>query len=179
MSSETTQIVEKDSTIQSIEDINKDNDPHRDISLKQMIKMLHSSRMSYLMDQMKKETKEINMCKQRLQHLHKILQKINNLTDENGTIDLSRDPELVKLLEEAKAMGIQVKDKMKLTAHERNALRENINLVSEELNLNINMQMNTVSSLHKEWDQSFMLLKSCIATIKKAEDEHIRGIRGS
>lgn len=157
----------------------QEDDPFKKLSLQQMIMALHTSRIADLTGKMKGESQGVNDKKKNLEFFQALLRKINTNTDDSGKIDLSKDSELKTMLQEAKEKGIDVPTKDKLSAQERNALRENVNSKAEELNLSINMQMESISSFHKEWDQSFMILKNTMATIKKAGDTMIHGIKGN
>lgn len=149
------------------------------LSIQQMVRLLHASRIDHLKIKIGNETKDVHEAKDKLEVLHKLLQKINILTDDKGGLDVTDNAEFLALLEEAKELGVELDPaKVKYTPQERIALRENISLVTDELDLNINMQVDRIRRLQQEWDQSLMILKNTMEAIKKAIDTFIRGIKG-
>ncbi|MFQ5729195.1 MAG: hypothetical protein ACE5GN_02400, partial [Waddliaceae bacterium] len=126
-----------------------------------------------------KELKELKERQAKVAELHKVLKAINAATDANGKIDCSKNDELKKLLKKAKELGADVKDdKFKYNKEERDRLVENVRMSIEDLNVQNDMQLQTVSRLTNERYESYQMARSILKPLHEAKISHARGIKG-
>lgn len=153
------------------------NNPN--LSLETLILLVNTERLKFLRDNINKEFAELKKRQDQVKYLHKLLKKINALTNDKGEFDCSANPELQKLLKEAKEMGVEQKEgHHKFTKEERDRLVENVQMTIEDFNTSNDMQLQTINRLTNERYESYQLARSILKPLHEAKMQHARGAKG-
>lgn len=154
-------------------------DPNN-LSLEALVLLINTERLKYLQENTRKEFTSLKERQEKVAELHKLLKAVNGATDSNGKLDCSNNDELKQLLEKAKELGVDVKDgKFKFNREERNRLVENIRMTVEDLNVQNDMQLQTISRLTNERYESYQMARSILKPLHDAKTSHARGMRGA
>lgn len=150
------------------------------LSLEQLILLINSERLKTLQDKTQNEFKELKTRQQNVKELHDILKAINKATGEDGYLDASGNGELQKLLDKARELGADVKEgKTSFNREERERLVENIRMTVEDLNVQNDMQLQTISRLTNERYESYQMARSILKPLHEAKTSYARGMRGA
>ena len=148
-----------------------------DLSLEALILLITAERLKHLQDNTHKELSELKKRQEQVQELHKTLKAINNATDEKG--ELKSTEELKKLFEKAKELGADVDlTKESYTKEERERLVENIRMTVDDLNVQNDMQLQTVSRLTNERYESYQMARSIMRPLHEAKTRLAQAIAG-
>lgn len=149
------------------------------LSLESLILLINTERLQGLKDQTAKELKELKERQEKVRRLHALLSSINAATDDKGKLDLSKKVEFFKLLAEAKALGIEMKEgKLLFTKEERDRLVENIRMAVEDLNVENEMQIQAISRLTNERYESYQMARSILKPLHEDKQRKAREIAG-
>ena len=122
------------------------------------------------MDELKERQKDVRF-------LHNLLKLVNTASNEEGDLDISDNQEIKDLLAQAQELGVEVDlNKTTYNKDERNRLIENIKMTCEDLNMQNDMQMQTINRLTNERYELYQMAKSIIKTLHDAMMGHVRGI---
>lgn len=125
----------------------------RSISLEALIYLVNAERLMYLQQKSEKEFSELKDRQDAVAKLHKLLQKIHAAISDSG--ELKPDAELKELLKAAKDLGVDVPDKDTFTKTSREALENDIQRATEDLNVQNEMQLQKVNRIMDERQQSY------------------------
>lgn len=146
---------------------------HELYSLDALMMLLHSDRLRSLRDQSTKEFKELHQRQADVRELHDILKAINKATSEKGDFDAKSNDELIGHLKKAKKHGVDVvDDKTKYSRDDRDRLVENLRMTIEDLNVQNDMQLQTVQRLTNERYESYQMSRTIFKTLH--DDKHYK-----
>jgi hypothetical protein len=158
---------------------NKDFDPNN-LSLEALILLINTERLKHLQDKTEKEFTTLKERQEKVAELHKILKAVNAATDSKGELDISTNEDLKNLLTKAKELGVDVKSDMnKFNREERDRLVENVRMTVEDLNVQNDMQLQTISRLTNERYESYQMARSILKPLHDAKTSFARGMRGA
>lgn len=150
-----------------------------DPSLESLIMLIHFERLKTLKDQTASEFAALNDRQGVVRKLHDILKAVNQATNEKGELSLKDKQELKELLKKAKELGVDVADdKNKYNKDERDRLVENIRMTIEDLNVQNDMQLQTVQRLTNERYESFQLARSILKPLHDDKQNKARQVAG-
>lgn len=145
------------------EEVEKIVAPGSNLSLDTLILLIHSERLASLRDQTNKELKELSERQGKVRCLHDALRAVNQATTSKGDVDFKDKPEIIELFNKAKEHGLEVNvDKKKYNKDERDRLLENIRMTIEDLNVQNDMQLQTVQRLTNERYESYQMARSIL-----------------
>ena len=156
----------------------KDIDP-KELSLEALILLINTERLKHLQDKTEKEFATLKERQDKVAELHNIMKAINAATNSKGELDVTGNEELQGLLEKAKELGVDVKDGKKFNRDERDRLVENIRMTVEDLNVQNDMQLQTISRLTNERYESYQMARSILKPLHDAKTSFARGMRGA
>ncbi len=160
------------------------NDPEgidpNNISLEALILLINTERLNSLQEKTQTEFQELKKRQQDVKELHDILKAINKATGETGTLEISGNAELQKMFAKARELGADVAEgKTSFNREERERLVENIRMTVEDLNVQNDMQLQTISRLTNERYESYQMARSILKPLHEAKTSYARGIRGA
>jgi len=148
-----------------------------DIPLDSLILLINSERLKQLQEQTQNEFKTLKERQQQVSDLHKLMKSINSATSTEGELDLNKNPELKSLIEEAKNKGVEVDpNKMKYTKEERERLMENVRMTIDDLNVQNDMQLQTISRLTNDRYESYQMARSILKPLHESKMSHAKAI---
>jgi hypothetical protein len=148
-----------------------------DMSLEALVLLINTERLKFLHTKTHTEFTELKKRQDSVRALHTLIKKINNATNPDGTIDISNNPELQKLIKDAKELGVEtVDDKTSYTKEERDRLVDNIRVTSDDLNVLNDMQLQTINRLTNERYESYQMARSILKPLHDAKMRAIKGI---
>lgn len=153
--------------------------PPSEMSLEQLVLLINTERLNQLKDKTQKELKELKERQQKVRELHKLLRSINEATDGTGKLDFAKDKELKDLIKKAKEHGVEIDgSKTKYSKEERERLLENIRVAVEDLNVENEMQMQTLSRLTSERYETYQMARSILKPLHEDKLRKAREISG-
>lgn len=161
-------------------DLNTEEIDSENLSLEALIMLINTERLKQLQEKTEKEFKELRERQEEVKELHDILKAINAATKDDGTLNISKDDDLKEKIEQAKKMGVDIKDgKTKFNREERDRIVENIRMTIEDKNVQNDMQLQTISRLTNERYESYQMARSILKPLHEAKSSLARGIRGA
>ncbi len=149
------------------------------LSLEGAVLMITTKRVGDLEAKIKEAHKEIQARQEKIAFLHGILRAINATTSDEETLDWENDPELLEMLEKAREMGIEIPEgKTKFDKNSRLRLIENIKMGVDDLNLENEMQMQTVTRLTNERYESYQMARSIMKPLHELRMAILRNFKG-
>lgn len=149
------------------------------LSLDSLILLIHSERLRSLREQTTKEFGDLNERQAKVRKLHETMKSVNQSTNAKGELDLKGNDDLKELLAKAKELGLEVNcDKNKYSKDERERLVENIRMTIEDLNVQNDMQMQTVHRLTNERYESFQMARSILKPLHDDKQNKARQMAG-
>lgn len=150
-----------------------------DLSLETLIMLIHTERLKTLKDQTASEFTELRERQAKVRQLHDSMKAINQATTPTGELNLKDKPELVQLLSKSKEHGAEVTEgKNKYNKDERDRLIENLRMTIEDLNVQNDMQLQTVQRLTNERYESFQLARSILKPLHDDKQNKARQMAG-
>lgn len=172
MSKEVNEILTK-----AVDDADKAVDPNN-LSLEALVLLINTERLKSLQENTLKELTELKKRQAKVAELHKILKSVNSATGSGGELDITNNEELKQMLQKAKEYGVEVKeDKTSFNREERDRLVENIRMSIEDLNVENDMQLQTVSRLTNERYESYQMARSILKPLHDAKVSFAKGIK--
>lgn len=166
----------KASLVDEIDNGEKDSD---ELSLDALVFLINSERLRYLQEETLKEFKSLKERQDQVAKLHELLKKINAATDENGNLEIGNNQEIKDLLNELKDLGIDTKDgKVSFNKEERERLVENIRMTVDDLNVQNEMQIQTISRLTNDRYESYQMARSIFKPLDDTKKSIARGMAG-
>lgn len=158
---------------------NGDIPPSNNYSVETLAFLINKNRVSSLENRMRTEFKELKQRQGEVKYLHQLLRSINTLTDAKGNFDYSNNPELKAMFDEAVKMGVEIDlQKVKYTREERERLIDNIKMMCEDLNVQNEMQLQTITRLTNERYESFQMARSIMKPLHDDKVNKARAMGG-
>ncbi len=156
-----------------------DIDP-KELSLEALILLINTERLKHLQNKTENELQELKQRQEDVKELHDILKAVNAATKSSGELKISKNQELQDLLERARELGVDIKEgKTSFTKEERDRLVENIRMTVEDLNVQNDMQLQTVSRLTNERYESYQMARSILKPLHESKSSLARALRGA
>lgn len=164
----------------AVEEVPSSGQPDpRKLSLDSLALLVNTHRVRQIETKIRSHYEEVRERQTQLRFLHKLMRVVNASTDSKGGFNISKDEELQKLFEEAKAMGIEIPvGKTSFNKEDKDRLVENIRLTCEDLNLQNEMQIQQVTRLTHERYESFQLARSILKPLHDDKINKARAIAG-
>lgn len=152
----------------------------KELSLEALILLINTERLKHLQDKTENEFKELKQRQEDVKELHEILKAVNAATKDSGELKISKNEELISLLEKARELGVDIKEgKTSFNREERDRLVENIRMTVEDLNVQNDMQLQTISRLTNERYESYQMARSILKPLDEAKSSLARALRGA
>ncbi|PJD97583.1 MAG: hypothetical protein CK425_02850 [Parachlamydia sp.] len=155
----------------------EESDPNK-LSLEALLLLINTERLRQLKEETIKEFSTLKDRQTKVSKLHKVLQAINNATNNKGEMDCTRNEDLKKLLQEAKDLGVDIPDKQNFKKDERDRLVENIRMSVEDLNIQNEMQMQTITRLTNDRYETYQMARSILKPLHEDKINKARKIAG-
>lgn len=138
-----------------------------DVSLQDMIYLVNRQLVDQIEEKLRKEFTDVQERNGKVRHLHNLLKAINAATDSKGNLDISQSPELQAMIQEANELyGLNIPaDKTKFNGQERERLVENIRTTCDDLNVQSDLQLQTISRLNSERQEAYQIARSMMKAI--------------
>lgn len=170
----------EDILIRAVENADGEGPDPNNLSLDALILLINAERLKLLQEKTNAEFSELKKRQEKVAELHKILKAINAATNSKGELDISKNPELKEMLKKAKELGVDVKDdKTSYNKDQRDRLVENIRMTVEDLNVQNDMQLQTISRLTNERYESYQMARSILKPLNDAKTSHAKAMRGA
>ena len=163
---------------------NEPNDP-KNMELEQLVFLLLTDRLKQLQNQSVDEFQQLKKRQDKVVELHKVLKSINSNTNSDTELKFPPGCDLDKLLQRAKELGVDVcngtkgKDgKITYSRDQRERLIDNIRMTIEDLNMQNEMQMQTVTRLINERYESYQMARAILKPIHDDKMSKARAIAG-
>lgn len=122
---------------------------------------------------------EVHQRQDKMRLVNDIIAKINTLTKEDNSVDITQDPELVQLLQLARDNGVQIKEQQtSFNGLERDRLIENLHLAADSWDKENRSNTHRMEVIIKELDRLMMILKDIDRKENQAKHPMLAGIRG-
>lgn len=159
--------------------IEESDDPNKDITLEALLLLITTERLKHIQKQTRNEFEELKARQDQVGLLHKLQKKINASTNKKGEFNTRDDEEFKELLEKAKELGVDVpKGKTKFNSDDRDRLIENIRMTVEDLNVQNDMQLQTITRLTNERYESYQMARSILKPLHDDKINKARAIAG-
>lgn len=152
---------------ESVERIGEPQSSTENLSLQDMIYLVNTQLVDQIETKLRKEFTEVQERNGKVRHLHNLLKAINAATDSKGNLDISQSPELQAMIKEANELyGLNIPaDKTKFNGQERERLVENIRTTCDDLNVQSDLQLQTISRLNSERQEAYQIARSMMKAI--------------
>ncbi len=155
------------------------SDDPKKLSLDALALLVNTKRVRDLEDRAKAQYQELKNRQAEVRFLHKLLKVVNASTDSKGGFSASSNEELKTLLREADAMGVHIPEgKTSFTKEEKERLVDNVRLTCEDLNLQNEMQIQTITRLTHERYEAFQLARAILKPLNDDKVNKARAIAG-
>lgn len=161
----------------STEPVEQDMSKYEGLSLESLVLLLNTERLANLKETTKKELEELRKRQSDVKKLHEAMRAINTATDEKGKLDFKSDAELQQHIQNARELGVDIKDdKTSYTKDERDRLLENIRMAVDDLNIDNDLQIQTISRLTNERYESYQMARSILKPLSDAKQRMAREV---
>lgn len=158
---------------------NKGLPPENNYSLETLCFLINKQRVNNLENRVRSEFKELRGRQNQVKYLHQVLRAINIATDAKGNFDSTVNPEFEKMFEEIRGLGVDVeKGKTKYTRDERERLIDNLRMACDDLNIQNDMQLQTITRLTNERYESYQMARSIMKPLHEDKIGKARAIAG-
>jgi hypothetical protein len=153
--------------------------PQNDLTVEQLTLLINTTRVRDLETLSKTEFLELKKRQDKVRLLHNLLKLMNHLTDTKGNLDLSKNTDVHQLLKSAKEFGVDLDEtKHNYSKEEKDRLIENIRMTIEDLNVQNELQVQTISRLTNERYESFQMARSIMKPIHEDKINKLRSAGG-
>lgn len=164
---------------EELEEIKEDVLSNDDISVEALALLLNTQRIRQLEEQTKKELKDLKARQDQVRFLHKLQKAINSTMKDDGSIDWSNEPDLLALLDKARDLGVDIPEgKKKFNKEERKRLVENIKMTTDDLNLENELQLQTITRLTNERYESYQMARAILKPLHEDKINKARKLAG-
>jgi len=164
-----------------VQEANNNRDPAvpPKYSLETLAFLVCKSRVGALEASVRSELKALKERQANVRYLHQFMKAVNQATDGNGALDLSDTEGLDDMLQKLQDLGIETDpNKMNYSKEEKERLVDNIRMTIEDLNIENDMQLQTISRLTNERYESFQLARSIMKPLHDDKLNKARAISG-
>lgn len=148
-----------------------------ELGLESLSLLLCSKSVKDIEARIRNEFEDLKQRQAQVRYLHKLLKIINAHTDAKGKFDASQDKELQKLLDQAAEMGVMLPNSTyKFSSDEKTRLVDSVRMTCDDLNLQNEMQMQTVSRLTNERYEAYQMARSILRPLHEAKVNGFRGM---
>lgn len=164
-------------TVDATQEIMLDDGKHNEVSLQGLIFMTQTEWQKNLETKITAEFVELKGRQDKVSFLKKFVKTINIATIDDQ-LDCTKNEELKSLLMKAKEYDVQIKEgKFKFNKQERDALIENIKITADDFNVLNDMQIQAVTRLTNERNESFTIARMIFKTLHESMMSTIRQIK--
>lgn len=175
MPKNTTTVVDETSPIDSV----NPSLPPEEMTLEQLTLLVTIERVKSLEDKTKAEYEALRDRQGKVTFLHRLLKTVNLITDGKDQLNLNQHPDLKEMIQQAKDLGADIDpSKMTYTKDERDKFVESLRITCDDLNIQNDMQIQTVTRLTNERYETFQLAKSMFRPLDEAKTAIARSIAG-
>lgn len=161
----------------STEPVELDMSQYEGLSLEALVLLLNTERLAKIKDTTKKELDELRKRQSDVKKLHEAMRAINSATDDKGKLDFTSDAELQQHIQNARDLGVDIKeDKTSYSKDERDRLVENIRIAVDDLNIDNDLQIQTISRLTNERYESYQMARSILKPLSDAKQRMAREV---
>lgn len=162
----------------AISEIEGESANPKKISLEALTLLLLAERLKKLEENSKTELEELRARQKKVAFLHKLMKAINTATAKEGTFDCTNLDELREMMAKAKEMDADIDiEKTVYNNEERERLIENIKMSIEDMNVQNELQLQTVTRVNNERYESYQLARSILKPLHDAKLTTGRNIR--
>jgi len=148
------------------------------LSLEALVLLVKLERLSHLQSSTEENLKEVQERQKYIAEMHDLLKEINNALNESGEIEALSD-ELKSRIADFAEYGIEIDvDKTELSSLEAERLIANIQMTIDDLNVQNDMQLQTISRLTNERYECYQMARSILKPLHDAKLAHARGVAG-
>lgn len=150
-----------------------------DMSVESLVLLITLDRLNSVKERTYKELQELKTRQQNVHILHQLLSAINAATDDKGKLDCSKNDDIKQLLTQAKTLGVEIKDdKFKYTKEERDRLVDNIQMASDDYEIENEMQLQTITRLTNDRYESYQMARSILKPLHEDKQRKAREMSG-
>jgi hypothetical protein len=171
-------MTDKPNPVTPTEGVEAPRGPDDNLSLEALVLLLHTQRLKNLEDKSMNEFTELKKRQAQVRRLHELMKAINSNTNNNGEFSFSSD-EIKQLVKEAKELGVAVDEgKTQYNKDERDRLMENVRMTIDDLNVQNEMQLQTINRLTNERYESYQMVRSTMKPIDDVKQRIAREVKG-
>lgn len=152
-----------------------------EIDLDPLALLVYSEKLQLLESQGEDMMDEIRQTHKQIQHIHKILAKINEETDKDG--NLVPSDQLKALFDEAEEMGLSpdrsLIESNKLDFNKKERLVENLKMSVEDLNMDNETKLQRVNHLNNERFSVIQFIRKVLDSLHQTKQMMSRNIQRS
>lgn len=181
MSENTSQAVNLDA-VNTVKGTPKDP---KNLSLEQLSLLVLTGRLNHLQQKSQSEFKELRIRQEQVSDMHKVLKSINSNTNEKGEFVFEENDQWIAHFEKAKSHGMEIptgkkgKDgKTTISKGDRERFIENIRMTVEDLNIQNDMQIQTVTRLTNERHEAFHMARAIMKPLHDDKVNKARAVAG-
>jgi len=161
----------------SPEPIDSGDNQSKDYSLETLVLLINTERLKHLQEKTESEFSSLKERQETVAKLHNTLKAINAATDTKGQLTVNE--EIKKQIQTAKELGVEIDgDKRAYNRDERERLVENIRMTIDDLSVQNDMQLQTISRLTNERFESYQMARSILKPLHDAKTSLARAVRG-
>jgi len=136
------------------------------------------SRVAALEASVRTELKALKERQGNVKYLHHFMKAINQASTADGRLDLNSMQLQPEMIQKLRDLGIEIDPNKNYTKEEKDRLMENIRMTIEDLNIENDMQLQTISRLTNERYESFQLARSIMKPLHDDKLNKARAIAG-
>lgn len=150
-----------------------------DLSLEELILLIHTNKINTLEASSRTELQQLQERQGQVRFLHKLLTGINSNTDSSGGFSCTNDPDMQQLLTQAEEIGVDLDPtRTKYTQAEKERLVENLRLQCEDLNVQNELQLQTITRLTNERYEMYQMARSILKPLHEDKINKARSASG-
>lgn len=154
-------------------------EPKKKLSLEALVLLISKTFLDNVNHKTGKEFKELKDRQSKVSDLHRLHKSINAITTSKGEIDFSKNEEIKAQIKKAKERGLEVDEKKtSYNKEERERLVENIRMSVEDLNVQNDMQLQTITRLMNERYEAYQMARSVMKPLDDDKKQKARAIAG-
>ena len=153
-------------------------DPKK-MSIEALVLLITKERLDTIHSKTEKEFKELKDRQQKVSDLHKLHKLINSNTSSKGEINIDKNEEIKALIKKAKRNGLEIdENKTSYNKEERERLVESIRMTVEDLNVQNDMQLQTITRLTNERYETYQMARAIMKPLHDDKQQKARAIAG-
>jgi hypothetical protein len=162
--------------IASVDAAGNDN---RELTLEQLSLLLMTDRVHDVENRIRKEFSDLKKRQDKVSTLHQFMKLINKLTNDKSEINIADNDEVKTLMKEMKDLGVNIDEtKTSYNKDERDRLLDNVKMTIDDLNVQNDLQMQTISRLTNERYETFQMIRTIMKPLHEDKLNKARAISG-